>query len=406
MPETAVVLLVVDHLDVAGPGGQVAMLAGALPEPFAAVVAAGTSREREVPRSLPPASFHEIPLAAAVHPLADVRAVVALRRLVGATGARVVHTHSPKVGALGRLAALTSTPRPRIVHSYHGHELDPHGSGAGRRALLELERRLARHSDVLVAASTEVRDELLALRVGRPEQYEVIPLGLDLERFRAVAGDTGALRGAIGLGADVPLAGIFGPLTSGGEHTVVLEALSQVPRAHLAVLGEGPLAPSLREVARQFGVGDRVHFVPGSPDPASLLADLDLVVLARPDPVAPAELVEALAAGRPVVAAESPGSRTLIEDGRTGWLCPPGNAGAFAWAIRQATSRPVEALARAARARPTIAERFGQDHLVAAHAALYQGLLSRDRQPPWRARRARGSLAASCAPRAGRPMPA
>ena len=96
-----------------------------------------------------------------------------------------------------------------------------------QRGFLQMERFLARHTDALVAVSPEVRDELVDLGVGKPSQYLVIPLGLDLDRFSVVGprgGAPGQLRRALGLSAGTPLAGAVGRLVPVKDHATLFKA--------------------------------------------------------------------------------------------------------------------------------------------------------------------------------------
>lgn len=370
-------LLLVDHLGVAGPGRQAALLAAGIRPGFSSQVAAGAvpGDDAGPPEGVP---VHHVPLAGAVHPTPDIDAATAVHRLLMDTRAVILHTHSQKAGAVGRLTALGAARPPLIVHSFHadvleGHEVAP--AGASRHDLLELERRMARRSDVLVVPTVALRDELVSLRIGRAEQYEVIPLGLDVRRYRAVAGDRGELRRAIGVAGDVPLAGVFGPLEAQVDHLVLVRALSALAEVHLAVLGGGEEAAAMQQAAGSLGLADRVHASPAWRDRPGALADLDVVVSAEHGATTPEALVEALAAGRPVVAADAPGPRAVVDE-RRGWLCPPGDPAAFARALGEVIERPIEAMARAATGRRVVADQHSAERLVAAHVALYRSLLA------------------------------
>src|SRR5205823_8212502 len=116
--------------------------------------------------------------------LRDALAVVRLARLIRLRRPQILHTHTAKAGAIGRLAAvLAGDARPPIVvHTFHGHVLRCY-FGPVRTALFrELERRLADVATVLVAVSPEVRDDLVALGVAPKEKFVVIRLGIELDR--------------------------------------------------------------------------------------------------------------------------------------------------------------------------------------------------------------------------------
>ncbi len=375
-PGPAAVLLVVDRLGAVGPGRQVGLVARHLPSRLSVAVATGPTASEEDPVELPGVARHELPLAGPLRPEPDPAVLAAVRRLLAETGARVLHTHTPQAGAIGRLAALGATPRPWLVHTFHGPDLAGVASEPNRHAGLELERRLARRTDVLVTLAPETRDELVALRIGSPGQYRVIPLGLDLAPYRRVAGDSGALRAAVGVPGDVPLAGMLGPLAPDEDHAVVLQALVEVPELHLAVLGTGPLDGVIRATVHQLGLEGRVHLTGWWADVPAAVADLDVLVVARHDEATPAGLLEALAAGRPAVAVDTPGTRAAIEGGLTGWLWPTGDPQALVDGLRQVLARPVQALNRTTLARRRVVEAFGVARLAADHAQLYDALLA------------------------------
>ena len=138
-------------------------------------------REGAVTRYLPS-------LRQPVDPWADTRALMELTRICREFRPDVVHTHTAKAGFVGRMAALTLRPRPKIVHTFHGHVLRGYFGAAKTRTFLELERRLARRTDGLVGVSEQTVAELVALGVAERERFRVIPLGLDLDPFLALDG--------------------------------------------------------------------------------------------------------------------------------------------------------------------------------------------------------------------------
>jgi glycosyltransferase involved in cell wall biosynthesis len=366
------------RLNVGGPAQQVLLLHRHLPPRLPAVLAAGRPPTQEGELSAQGLEVRHVPLVRPVRPVTDAAALAAVTRLLAATRPGVLHTHMAKAGAVGRLAAtlLPRRRRPRVVHTFHGHVLDGYFGAGRQRAFVELERWLARRSDLLVAVSEEVRDELLELRIGRPGQYEVIPLGIDLDRYEGLR-PTGALRRAVGVGPEVPLAGVLGRLVPVKDHATLLEALARLPRLHLAVLGDGERRHELTALARQLGVAERAHFTGWWQDVPGALGDLDVVVLSSRHEGTPVALIEALAAGRPVVATNVGGVPSVVEDGVTGWLCPPGDAEALAAALEGALADPAAARARAERGRERVVARFGVARMVADHVALYDGLLGR-----------------------------
>src|SRR5262249_1793982 len=116
-------------------------------------------------------------------PLYDARAIRRLQAIIRAERPHILHTHTAKAGALARAAALVAGAArpPIVVHTFHGHVLKGY-FGPGRTAFFrQVERNLARTSDVLVAVSPEVRDELVSHGIAPLEKFTVIRLGIPLD---------------------------------------------------------------------------------------------------------------------------------------------------------------------------------------------------------------------------------
>lgn len=364
------------RLNVGGPAQQVLSLHEHFPPHLPAVLAAGQPPAHEGELTAPGIPVRRVPLVRPLRPATDAAALVSVAGLLATIRPGILHTHMAKAGAIGRSAATLLPPgsRPRLVHTFHGHVLQGYFDGAVQRTFIALERRLARRSDALVAVSPEIRDELLDLGIGSARKYEVIPLGIDLDRY-ARARTSGMLRQALGLGPEVPLAGVLGRLVPVKDHATLLRALALLPELHLAVLGDGELRGELMRLARDLGIADRTHFTGWWQAVPEALADLDVVVLSSRNEGTPMALIEAVAAGKPVVATDVGGVRSVVEDGVTGWLCAPGDPGGLARALGEVIRSPAEAMAQAARGRQRAMERFGIARMVADHVALYESLL-------------------------------
>jgi glycosyltransferase involved in cell wall biosynthesis len=367
-------------MNIGGPANQVLLLAKGLAPAYSTLLAAGTPGEREGELTDPEVPVQRVPLVRPVQPAADLHALASIRRLIRLTGPRIVHSHMAKAGSVGRLAVLSSSRsrRPRSVHTFHGHVLEGYFGGAQQRGFLETERLLARRTDAIVAVSPEIRDELLDLGVGKPGQYHVIPVGLDLHKFMGVGardGAPGQLRNAIGLGSGTPLAGVIGRLVPVKDHATLFEAIAATPDYHLAVLGDGELRPTLEDQARQLGIAGRTHFTGWWADVPSALADLDVVVLSSRNEGTPVALIEALAAARPVIATDVGGVRHVVQDGETGWLCRAADPDGLAQLLQRVGFERALATRLAEEGRRRVAERFGKARMVADYVALYGELL-------------------------------
>lgn len=369
------VLRLITRLNIGGPARQALALTRELRDEFPTLLATGTAPAHEGELTDEAVDVIRLPLVRPLRPAADLAALRDARRLIARRGIGLVHTHMAKAGTIGRLAGFTSPARPKLVHTFHGNVLQGYFSPFQQRAFLEVERRLARRSDVLIAISPEGRDELLDLGVGKLDQYRVIPLGLDLDRHLALEGPSGLLRGHLGLPCETPLAGVLGRLVPIKDHGTLFAAVAQVPGLHLAVLGDGELRETLQGLTRSLGIADRVHFTGWWYDIPAALADLDVAVLSSRNEGTPVALIEALAAACPVVATDVGGVPHVVQQDETGWLCPPGDPSLLADLLRRTLDDPSAARRLAEEGRRRVAARFGQQRMVADHRDLYRELL-------------------------------
>ncbi|MEX2555854.1 MAG: glycosyltransferase, partial [Actinomycetota bacterium] len=329
-PDPIRVLQLVTRMNIGGPARHVLALAQGMPPHIQVEVAAGRPPAVEGELTEPAVPVHPVPLVRPVSPRQDLVAIRAVRRLLRNRETRVLHTHMAKAGAIGRVAAR-GLPHVRTIHTFHGHVLSGYFSRPLQRAFLEAERRLARETDVLVAVSSEIRDALLDLGIGRPSQYEVVPIGTQIQQPAA----GGRLRDALGLAPDVPLAGVVARLAPIKDHATLLVALVEVPRLHLAVLGDGELRNELERQASDMGLSGRVHFTGWWHDISSALVDLDMVVLTSRNEGTPVALLEAAAFGKPIVATDVGGVGAIVEDGVTGYLAASGDHDRIAGLLRR-----------------------------------------------------------------------
>jgi glycosyltransferase involved in cell wall biosynthesis len=312
-----------------------------------------------------------------IDPMDDLRAARELTRLLRARQPDIVHTHLAKAGALGRYAAHRARA-PAVVHTFHGHVLEGYFAATFERAFLLIEQRLARWSTVLVAVSESVRTELLALEIGRPEQWRVIPVGLELDPLLGELPDATAARATLGLPLEGTVVGIVGRLVPVKDHETFLEAAARIARERLgvqfAIVGDGELRDRLAPRAAEL-LGDRVTFTGWVEDLPTLYAALDVVVLTSRNEGTPVALIEAAAAAKPVVATRVGGVPEVVLDGRTGALVAPGDAAGVAREIVRLLDDAKVARARGNAARAHVRDRFSARRLEEDMDFLYRELL-------------------------------
>jgi glycosyltransferase involved in cell wall biosynthesis len=279
-------------------------------------------------------------------------------------GVDVVHGQDRRAGLWTRLLPPAGAARVYTVHGLPEPYLPPPAGSArpGLRARLAyrgVDALLARRADAVITVSRAVERELVE-RLGWPaERITVIPNGVEL-------------------GAPLPARGeLVGTLTSFAPVKgldVLLDAAAALPSAGFAIFGEGDSA-ALRERARALGLDGTVAF-PGHVPAREALSRMAVFVLSSHMENAPLALLEAMAAGVPVVATRVGGVPELVPEG-TGLLVEPGDAAALAAAIGRLLDDPALAHAQAEAARRHVEAGGGAGAMVDRTLALYEGLLAR-----------------------------
>ena len=309
-------------------------------------------------------TVHEVPMRRTpVHP--DLlRAVHAVRRLVGARHVDVVHGHAGVGGVVARLAGR-STGRPVVV--------TPNGIHPSR-AVRAAERSLARWTDALVAVSSSEAELVVALGLCPGDRVHVVPNGIDLDPPPVTVRD---LRAELGLPAGADLVGWVGRLARQKAPELLVDAVAQLPATvHAVLLGGGPDREAVASRIRAAGVDDRIHLLGHVPDAATLLDQLDVLALPSRWEGGPYAPLEAFRAGVPVVATDVVGTRDVVVHGQTGWLVPLQDASALAGALREALADRDEARRRASLARQRLVASHDVGAMAAATVRLYRRLTS------------------------------
>ncbi|MFN2531715.1 MAG: glycosyltransferase [Pyrinomonadaceae bacterium] len=251
----------------------------------------------------------------------DVFAIWKIYRLLLSERPDIVHTHTAKAGTAGRLAGwlyrwttagtLWGKPRQiRIVHTYHGHIFHSYYNRTKTSLFLLIERILARMAtDKIVVISKQQFEEInQTFRVGRSEQFSVIPLGLDIEEFAGAEASRDIVRETLGIRADEILVGIIGRLTAIKRHEFFLDAIARFKtdsgsphRMRFVVIGDGELRPDLEALANRLGIQTDVIFTGSRKDLRNLYPALDIVALTSKNEGTPLSLLEAMANSRPII---------------------------------------------------------------------------------------------------------
>jgi glycosyltransferase involved in cell wall biosynthesis len=382
------VLRVVGRLNVGGPALHVSYLAAGLDERgyrttlVAGDLARGEASMEFVARDLGVSTVAVTTIRREPSPLRDALATVRLAQLIRRERPHVVHTHTAKAGALGRVAtALARLPdRPVVVHTFHGHVLRGYFGPVRSGGFRLLERLLASLSDALVAVSPEVRDDLVALGVAPRSKFAVVRLGIELEQRVAAPKDARVeARTLLGVPPERFLVGWLGRMTGVKRTEDVLLALARLRGlgvdAALCMVGDGPDREALEEHAHRIGVARHVLMLGYQEDVARWYAAFDAIVLPSGNEGTPVSVIEALAARTPVVATRVGGVPDVVRDGVDGFLVPASDVDAVAERLALLAGDPElrDRMGEAGRAR--VLARYAVDRLVGDVDRLYRSLL-------------------------------
>jgi len=272
-----------------------------------------------------------IPLATlirSIDPLSDLRALIFLCRLMRQEKPVIVHTHSSKAGIVGRLAARISAV-PVSIHTPHGHVFYGHFNPLIARLFWLMEKLFERMTDGVVALTEGEKKDYINLSVYRAGKVAVIHSGVDLQRFSDVRVDPAKVRKNIGLEPECLVVGTVGWLLPIKGPLVLLRAMAalrqKIPKARLVYVGKGALARQLKSEAVRLKVADRVLFLGWRDDVHEIMQAFDILVLPSLNEGMGRVLVEAMAAGKPVVASRVGGIPDLVKHGENGFLVNPGD---------------------------------------------------------------------------------
>jgi glycosyltransferase involved in cell wall biosynthesis len=399
------VVRIIDRLNIGGPAKHVVWLTAGLDcGEFDTLLVAGSLPRGEGDMAYFAREWGVEPLyipelSRAISPR-DLLVVWKLLRLLFRVKPHIVHTHKAKAGAVGRAAALLykwATPsalwlRPRqcrIVHTYHGHVFHSYFGRQATRLIVAVERAMARlGTDRLIAISEAQRREILErFKIGRPDQFSVIPLGIDFQEIRP---RPGLLRRELRIADDQPLVGAVGRLCEVKNYSMFLKAAAKVsaaePGAHFVIVGDGHLRPDLESQSHALGVSARVTFAGFRPDAPSLYPGMDVLALTSLNEGTPLSLIEGMYNAVAIAATEVGGVVDLMGDRRgsldgfaiweNGVTAPPADADAFARALQFLIRRPELRREMGQCGHQFAVARLSRDRLITDIQTLYANLTS------------------------------
>lgn len=375
------------RLNMGGPALHVSYLTAGLADRgydttlVAGTLARGESSMSFVARELG-VSVTELPqLHREVSAVYDSLSVLRLVSIIRRRRPQILHTHTAKAGAIGRLAAvLAGDARPPvIVHTFHGHVLRGYFGPVRSAAFRRIEQELAKVATTLIAVSPQVRDDLVSLGVAPSKRFEVVRLGIDLGN-RVPDGTGNELRRVFGVG-DRFIIGWVGRMTAVKRCNDVLIALKRLRErgvdAVLCMVGDGPDRNQVEEQAHELGLSRHCLFVGYQRDVSQYYGFFDAFLLPSANEGTPVVAIESLAAETPVVATSVGGVPDVVEDGVHGFLVRPGDTDAISERLALLAHDPELRARMGAAGRERVVPRYSVSRLIDDVDALYRRLLKK-----------------------------
>jgi len=328
-----------------------------------------------------------------IDPRKDYVAYKKMKRLIADFKPDIVHSHAAKPGAIGRMAAKAMNV-PVIVHTYHGHVFHSYFHPLKTKLFINIERKLGRKTDAIVAISQQQKKELtLDFNIAAENKFRVIPLGLDLDKFQANREEKRqAFRSSFGINDDEVVLTTTGRLVPIKNQVLFLEGIKHLlqnsqQKIKAFIVGDGETRQQLEEKARQLGIGfstekNTAHnqplvFTSWRSDIDHINAGSDIIVLTSFNEGTPVSLIEAQAAGKPVVSTRVGGIGDVVKENETGLLSDINDTITFCNNLLRMTEDKELRCKFGQAGEQYVTTRYSYRRLVTDMAALYNELLNR-----------------------------
>ncbi len=332
----------------------------------------------------------------AINPLNDRIAYNEVRDLIRKFKPDIIHTHAAKAGVIGRLAA-SSCNVPVILHTFHGHVFHSYFSKMQTNSFIMIERYLAKKSSGIIAISESQKKELANVyNICEPEKIEIIPLGLDIDKFIENPEKKRAeFRKKFFIEDDEIAIGIIGRIVPVKNHQLFIAAADKLrkltnKKLKFLIIGDGDIRAHIQAecIKRHF---DYVYY-PDEQRSASIiftswqtqidhvLDGLDIVALTSHNEGTPLSLIEAQAAGKPLVSTNVGGVLDVVNPQLKNFITPPGDEGKFANALLQLVENEHMRKSIGERGREFALSKFSYQRLVKDMNEYYYRLLEESKK--------------------------
>lgn len=306
--------------------------------------------------------------------ISDFKTFLEIRSIIKTFKPDLIHTHTAKAGAIGRLASISTLQKHKLVHTFHGHLLHSYFGGFQTKLVVLIERFLAYFTHTLVSVGIKVKSELIQAGIGTEESIRVITPGLDLKQIPA---REKSLR-RFGLDEHDFTIGWIGRLVEIKAPERILEIARLLKekdyKVRFLVVGDGPLFNHMRTFALEEELP--IYFLGWQTEIESVLAIMDVLILTSKNEGTPISLIESQLAGIPVIASKVGSVSEVLIDGFSGF-CIDYSAEVFVERLTSLINDDVLRIDFGLNARSFAMKTFSKKQFIFKYKSLYCEILNR-----------------------------
>lgn len=389
------VLRIINRLNLGGPTFNAAYLTKYMAPEFDTLLVSGMKDEAEessefIVKELGIHPVYIPEMYRELHPFRDFKSYYKLRKLIDEFKPDIVHTHAAKAGAVGRLAAAHSGVKV-IVHTFHGHVFHSYFGSTKTQLFLNIERYLAKRTSKIVTLSEQQKKELTEdYKIAPVKKFTIIPLGFDLKKFQENQElKRKKFREEYNVSDDEIAIGIVGRLVPVKNHNLFLKAMKIVSektskKIRAFIIGDGEERKKIEQTAKQLGLTFNLQnlkeknlltFTGWIKEIDVSNAGMDIIALSSNNEGTPVSLIEAQAAGKPIVSTLVGGIENIVLKNETALLSPPNDEDAFARHMLQLIENDELRSRFSKKGYELVKEKFTYQRLCNDMADLYHSLL-------------------------------
>jgi glycosyltransferase involved in cell wall biosynthesis len=392
------ILRITNRFNLGGPTYNVTYLTRYLAPEFETMLVGGQKEESEASsdfileqNGIKPIIIPE--MKRSINPMNDIAAYKHIKKLIKDFKPHIVHTHAAKAGALGRMAAFSCNV-PITVHTFHGHVFHSYFGNIQTTVYKNIERYLAKRTTALVTLSEKQKHELSEIHhIAPAEKFHIVPLGFDLERFWTnVPEKRKSFRDKYKIADNEIAIGIIGRLVPVKNHKLFLDAFKLAKakssnKLKAIIVGDGEMREELITYCKAIGLtytyGDTIDasanvvFTSWIKEADVATAGVDIIALSSLNEGTPVSLIEAQAAGKPIVSTQTGGIENVVLPGITALLSPVDDTLKFAKNVIKLADNESLIAEISQKGKDFVMQRFHYTALALNMRHLYEELLER-----------------------------